>query len=63
MNSVISPDDHWVLWTALLMSAAASIYLEQKNKIAAKLTGPVLALGFGMLLSNTNLLPTKSRHL
>ena len=60
MNSVISPDDHWVLWTALLVSAAASIYLEQKNKIAAKLTGPVLALGFGMLLSNTNILPTKA---
>jgi len=60
MNSLISPDDHWVLWTALLVSAAASIYLEQKNKIAAKLTGPVLALGFGMLLSNTNLLPTKA---
>ena len=60
MNSVISPDDHWVLWTALLVSAAASIYLEQKNKIAAKLTGPVLALGFGMLLSNTNFLPAKA---
>jgi len=55
-DSVISADDHWVLWTVLVVAAALSIYLEQKNRIAAKLTGPVLALIFGMFLSNTGLI-------
>ncbi|UCG58210.1 MAG: DUF819 family protein [Phycisphaerales bacterium] len=55
-DSVISADDHWVLWTALVVAAALSMYLEQKNRIAAKLTGPVLGLMFGMFLSNTGLI-------
>ncbi len=60
MNSLVSPGDHWVLWTALVTAAALSIFLEQKNKIAAKLTGPVLALIFGMLMSNLRILPTEA---
>jgi uncharacterized membrane protein len=60
MNSLVSPGDHWVLWTALVAAAGLSIFLEQKNKIAAKLTGPVLALIFGMLMSNLRILPTEA---
>ncbi|MFP4081412.1 MAG: DUF819 domain-containing protein [Candidatus Aminicenantes bacterium] len=60
MNSFVSPHDHWVLWTVLIATAALSILLEQKNKIAAKLTGPVLALIFGMLMSNLGLVPTQA---
>lgn len=60
MNSLVSPNDHWVLWTALIATASLSILLEQKNKIAAKLTGPVLALVFGMALSNFRILPTEA---
>lgn len=60
MNSFISPNDHWVLWTVLIATAALSILLEQKNKIAAKLTGPVLALIFGMLMSNLGFIPTQA---
>lgn len=60
MNSLVSPGDHWVLWTALVTAAGLSIFLEQKNKIAAKLTGPVLALIFGMLMSNLRILPTEA---
>lgn len=60
MNSLVSPGDHWVLWTALVVAAGLSIFLEQKNKIAAKLTGPVLALIFGMLMSNLRILPTEA---
>ena len=60
MNSLISPNDPWSLWTILIVTAALSILLEQKNKIAAKLTGPVLALIFGMLMSNLGLIPTQA---
>lgn len=60
MNSLVSPNDHWVLWTVLIGTAALSILLEQKNKIAAKLTGPVLALVFGMLMSNLGIIPTEA---
>ncbi len=60
MNSLVAPNDHWVLWTALIATASLSILLEQKNKIAAKLTGPVLALIFGMALSNFRILPTEA---
>jgi uncharacterized membrane protein len=30
MNSLISPDNHWVIWTILVGMAALTIYLEQK---------------------------------
>jgi len=60
VNSLVSPNDHWVLWTALIATASLSILLEQKNKIGAKLTGPVLALVFGMAMSNFRILPTEA---
>lgn len=56
MDSVISADDHWVLWTVLILAATLSMYLEQRTRIAARLTGPVVGLTFGMLLSNTGLI-------
>jgi uncharacterized membrane protein len=60
MESLVSPGDHWILWTALVAAAGLSIFLEQKNKIAAKLTGPVLALILGMVMSNLRILPTEA---
>ena len=61
MNALISPNDSWALWTVLIITAALSIVLEQKNKIAAKLTGPVLALIFGILMSNLGIIPTQAK--
>jgi len=60
LGALISPGDHWAIWTILIATAAASIVLEQKNAIARKITGPVLALFGGMLLSNTSLMPSSS---
>ncbi|MFC2156715.1 DUF819 domain-containing protein [Acidobacteriota bacterium] len=60
MNSFVSPHDHWILWTILVCSASLSIFLEQRNKLAAKLTGPVIALIFGILLSNLGIIPTEA---
>jgi uncharacterized membrane protein len=59
-TSLIAPDDHWWIWTVLIGAAALSIALEQKNRIARKLTGPVIALFGGMVLSNAGIMPAES---
>ncbi|HEU0010226.1 MAG TPA: DUF819 family protein [Verrucomicrobiae bacterium] len=58
--SLIPPNDVWLLLGCIAAGAAVSIWLEQTNRWAAKLSGPVVALLFGMALSNTRLLPTEA---
>jgi uncharacterized membrane protein len=58
MHTLISADNTWALWAILTGFAALSIYLEQKYKLANKITGCVLALLFMMILSNLNIIPT-----
>ena len=60
MSSLVSPDDHWVIWTFLVGMAALSLFLEQKFKIIRKFTGAATALCAGMLVSNTGLMPFES---
>lgn len=60
MNSLIAPDDHWVIWTFLVGMAALSLFLEQKFKIIRQFTGAATALCAGMLVSNIGLMPFES---
>lgn len=60
MNSLVAPDDHWVIWTFLVGMAFMSIYLEQKYAIFRKITGAAIAICAGMLVSNIGLLPYES---
>ncbi len=60
MNSLISPDDHWVIWTFLVGMAALSLFLEQRFKIIRQFTGAATALCAGMLVSNIGLMPFES---
>lgn len=60
MTSFIKPDDIWVLWTIIIGLAALSIYLEQKTKIGAKITGPIIGLGLAMIASNVGIIPMES---
>jgi uncharacterized membrane protein len=60
MDTIISSNDHWVIWTSLVGIAALSLYLEQKYKIIQKITGAVVAMVAGMILSNIGFLPTES---
>lgn len=60
MNSLVSPDDHWVIWTFLVSVAFLSLYLEQKYQFVKKITGAVVAVFAGMLVSNTGILPRES---
>ena len=56
--TLISPEDTWALWTVLALSAALSIYLEQKYAWASKITGCILATVFTLVLANLNVIPT-----
>ena len=59
-TSLIHPDDIWVLWTFLIVWAAFSIYSEQRFKLAAKLSGPVVALIGGLAFANFGVIPLQS---
>jgi uncharacterized membrane protein len=60
MNSLVSPDDHWIIWAFLVGMAALSLYLEQKYKFVKKITGAFVAISGGMIVSNTGILPMES---
>jgi len=60
MNSLISPDDAWLLWGIMLVSVAFSIYLEQRFQWAAKITGPVLAMIAAIFFTNLRIMPIAS---
>lgn len=59
-QTIISPDNIWVLWTFLTGWAAISIYLEQKYNWASKISGAIIALIGAMVLSNLNIIPIDS---
>lgn len=59
-NSLISPDNTWVLWAIMVGIAALAIALEQKYAWASKVTGCVLALVGMMILANIGIIPTDS---
>jgi uncharacterized membrane protein len=60
MQSLIKPDDTWLLWSVILGGVALSIWLEQTYTWAAKVSGPVLALCLAMILANLKLMPPAS---
>ncbi|MGP4072673.1 DUF819 family protein [Piscibacillus sp. B03] len=59
-NSLISPEDTWLLWGFLAGWAAFSIYLEQKYEWASKVTGAIIALVGAMILVNINVIPVEA---
>lgn len=58
MNTLISANDTWSLWTFLIVAAFLSIFLEQKYKWASKVSGAIIALIFGLLATNFKIVPT-----
>ena len=60
MESFISPDDHWSIWTFLACITALSLILEKKFDWAKKMTGPVLAIIGGMVASSIGFMPSES---
>ena len=57
MTSLIDPQNHATLWALIAGGVAASIWLEQRFRWAARLSAPVLALLMAMILSNSRIMP------
>jgi len=60
MSSLLAPTDHASLWALIASGTAFAIWLEQRYRWAAKLSGPLLALGLAMLLSNLRIMPSSA---
>lgn len=60
MNSLIAPENLWLVWALMVAGTALCIHLEQTRQWAGKISGPVVALLVGMVLSNSKLMPTVS---
>lgn len=58
IRTVISPDNTWALLAILVGWAAVSIYLEQKYKWAAAVSGAIIGLVGAIFLSSTGIIPT-----
>jgi uncharacterized membrane protein len=59
-ESLVRPDDGLMLWTFLIGWAAVSIWLEQKYRWAATLSGCMIALLGAMLAANLGIVPFDS---
>ncbi|MCZ2258538.1 DUF819 family protein [Sporosarcina sp. G11-34] len=59
-SSLIQSDDMITLWGIIVIWAAISIYLEQRFKWAAKISGAIISLIGAIILSNTGIIPTES---
>lgn len=60
MSTLIAPDNNWALLSILFLSSFLAIYLEQKYKWAAKITGAIITLGIAVLLTNFRIIPASA---
>ena len=60
MGTLISADSHAALWAFIGIGTATAIWVEQRYRWAARLSGPVIALLLAMILTNLRILPTAS---
>ena len=58
--SLIPADNTLLLWTFLMVSAAAAIYMEQNCRWTSKIPGAVIALLIALAASNFGIIPTES---
>ena len=56
--TLISPDDVWALLFVMCASIFAAIFLEQKFRLASKITGAIIALLIALVLSNVGIIPS-----
>lgn len=56
-NPLIGSENTWAIWTICVLVVAISIFLEQKYRWAAKLSGAIICLIFALVLSNFGIIP------
>ena len=59
-RTLIQPDDTWGLLGVMCVSVALAIFLEQKYRWAARISGSVIALILAMVMANIGILPIQS---
>ena len=59
-HPLIQADNTWGLLAVMCLSVALSIFLEQKYKWAAKVSGAIIALILAMVMANIGVIPTSS---
>jgi len=59
-STLVQASDSWTLWTLLITWAALSLFFEQRYKWGSRLSGPVIALIGGLVLSNLGIIPIES---
>ena len=60
VNTLIAPDNHWALLAILFGATFLAIWLEQRYKWAAKISGAVITLVIAILLVNAHIIPDTS---
>lgn len=60
MTSIISSDNTWALWAIMAGVVALSIFLEDRFAWAKRVSALLLALIFGILLSNIGVIPSEA---
>lgn len=60
MAPIVSPENHWLLWTVLLATGAGALAAE-RTQWGRNFSGAVLAIGGGFVLSNAGVLPAAAR--
>ena len=58
MDTLIHPENTWVLMSVMMVAVAVSIYLEPRYIWASRLTGPVIALVIALVLVNVGIIPS-----
>ena len=59
MSTLISPDDHWWLWTVLIAAGAFGLWAE-RTRWGSRVSGAVVAIGATMVLSNAGVIPVQA---
>lgn len=59
-ETLIKPDQIWLIWSIILVIVVISMSLEKKYKWGQVLTGAVISLVFAILLTNFRILPMES---
>lgn len=59
-HAIIGPDQAWMLWAVLILSATFGIWAEQYTKWGSKLSAVVISILTTFLLSNLYIIPTQA---
>ena len=59
-HAIIGPDQSWMLWAILILSATFGIWAEQKTKWGSKVSAVVISILTTFILSNLYIIPIQS---